>query len=66
MIEIKLNFTAKGFKAVKRSIMVQFVTSSDGGILYQFAKKVIIAIDDGETEVQIGKRRLKNDSNRKR
>ena len=55
MIEIKLKFTAKGLKAVKRAIMVQFITSSNGGILYQFAKMVIIAIDDGKTEVQIGK-----------
>ena len=55
MIEIKLKFTEKGLKMVNRSLGVQFLTWNDGGILYQFAKKVLIAINDGETEVQIGK-----------
>jgi len=58
MIEIKLKFTAKAFKKLNRSTGVQFLSNSGGGILYQFAKKVIIAIDDGETEVQIGKQGL--------
>jgi hypothetical protein len=57
MIEIKLKFTTKAFKAVKRAIMVQFMTSNGGGILYQFAKKVILAIDSGESEVQLGKQK---------
>jgi len=55
MIEIKLKFTAKAFKSLNRSLGVQFLSTSGGGILYQFAKLVTMAIDDGKTEVQIGK-----------
>ena len=57
MIEIKLKFTTKAFKAVKRAIMVQSMTSNDRSILHQFAKKVILAIDSGESEVQLGKQK---------
>ena len=55
MIEIKLKITAEAFKMINRAIGVQFLSSSNGGVLYQLAKKVIMAIDDGKTEVQIGK-----------
>ena len=55
MIEIELNITPEAFKMMNRAIGVQFLSSNSGGVLYQFAKKVIMAIDDGKTEVQIGK-----------
>ena len=55
MIEIKLKITPKAFKMINKTIEVQFLSSSYDSVLYQFAKKVIMAIDDGKTEVQIGK-----------
>ena len=55
MIEIKLKITPEAFKMINKTIGVQFLSSSYDGVLYQFAKKVIMAIDDGKTEVQIGK-----------
>ena len=55
MIEIKLKITSEAFKMINKTIGVQFLSSSYDGVLYQFAKKIIMAIDDGKTEVQIGK-----------
>jgi len=55
MIEIKLKITDRGLKMLNMALGVQFLSSNGGGILYQFAKLVILAIDDGETEVEIGK-----------
>ena len=60
MIEIKLKITPEAFKMMNRAIGVQFLSSNSGGVLYQFVKKIIMAIDDGKTEVQIGLLRKKD------
>ena len=60
MIEIKLKITPEAFKMINKTIGVQFLSSSYDAVLYEFAKKVIMAIDDGKTEVQIGLLRKKD------